>query len=573
MLTLPSRSQSTARSSRRLSNGSTRIECRGLTPAGGPGARRERAPPDGQRRDRHAGAGQQRRRRRRARPGGPAARSASAWRNSSPVCQRSAGCFSSARMIAAASGRGVSGRTRSIGDRPLGDVLGDDDAVGPPERRRARQHLVGHHAEGVEVAPAVDLLAGGLLGAHVGRRAHRHALARAAGAARRPAMARAMPKSASIARPVAWSSSTFSGLTSRWTTPARPAASSAAAMSATIRATVGRIEPPLAGEPLPEALALDLVHHVVEQSVGVRRRRGPRRCSGWRSRAMVRASARKRRPIDWCAASSGCTTLMATRRSSVVSVARKTTPIPPRPSSRSSRYCGSSTAWSAANRSRVGVVIVQPAKESGTDNIPHGREPSVGCVAQRKGCSPRGMGMFRVESMLTSDAYPLAPTPPEASVCPTSPIPPPPPSPPSSCRGSGPGWTPPATGCSPCCTATRSPTRCGRCGSGRWTRCWSRCTAAAPTRWTCWATWCGSFPSIPTVALVSQHDPGRHRDAAPARRVRGAAGGGRHLAGRLEPAPPGGGAAGHPRRRPDPGADPRARSPRRRRTHGCSWRP
>jgi len=52
------------------------------------------------------------------------------------------------------------------------------------------------------------------------------------------AIARAMPKSASMARPVARSSSTFSGLTSRCTTPAPPAASSAAATSATMRDAV-----------------------------------------------------------------------------------------------------------------------------------------------------------------------------------------------------------------------------------------------------------------------------------------------------------------------------------------------
>ena len=71
---------------------------------------------------------------------------------------------------------------------------------------------------------------------------------------------------------------------------------------------------------------------------------------GWRSRAMVRASARKRRTMEACAASSGWTTLIATRRSSVVSVARKTTPMPPRPSSRSSRYCGSSARLQGGER-------------------------------------------------------------------------------------------------------------------------------------------------------------------------------------------------------------------------------
>src|ERR687897_1623275 len=74
---------------------------------------------------------------------------------------------------------------------------------------------------------------------------------------------------------------------------------------------------------------------------------------GWRSRAMVRASARKRRTMEGCAASSGWTTLTATRRSRVVSVAKKTTPIPPRPSSRSSRYWGASVDCRLAKRSMV----------------------------------------------------------------------------------------------------------------------------------------------------------------------------------------------------------------------------
>ena len=181
MLTLPSRSQSTERSSRRLSNGSTSIECRGLTPAGGPlaaptspNARQHR-----QRRPRRprctAAAG--------ATPARPPARSpASAWRNSSPVCQRSAGLL----LQRAHDGRGKRARglrPQSLDRRrPLGDVLGHDDPVGPGERRPPGEHLVGDDAERVEIAPAVDLLAGGLLRAHVAGRAHRDALA-GAGAA------------------------------------------------------------------------------------------------------------------------------------------------------------------------------------------------------------------------------------------------------------------------------------------------------------------------------------------------------------------------------------------------------
>ncbi len=41
---------------------------------------------------------------------------------------------------------------------------------------RAGQHLVGHHAERVDVAARIERFAGELLGAHVGRRAEHHAL-------------------------------------------------------------------------------------------------------------------------------------------------------------------------------------------------------------------------------------------------------------------------------------------------------------------------------------------------------------------------------------------------------------
>ena len=58
-------------------------------------------------------------------------------------------------------------------DEPLGD---DRLRGGAGEGRLPGQHLVQHAAEAVEVAPAVHRgVAGGLLGAHVGRRADRHA--------------------------------------------------------------------------------------------------------------------------------------------------------------------------------------------------------------------------------------------------------------------------------------------------------------------------------------------------------------------------------------------------------------
>ena len=60
-------------------------------------------------------------------------------------------------------------RPRAVGPDPLDrhralrDVLGDHDPVGALEGRLAGQHLVGDDAEPVEVAPAIDLLAGRLL--------------------------------------------------------------------------------------------------------------------------------------------------------------------------------------------------------------------------------------------------------------------------------------------------------------------------------------------------------------------------------------------------------------------------
>jgi hypothetical protein len=69
--------------------------------------------------------------------------------------------------------------------RLLGHHLGDDGLRGAAgERRIAGEHLVGHHAKGVHVAPGGDrALAHGLLGRHVVRRAERHAGLGHAGAA------------------------------------------------------------------------------------------------------------------------------------------------------------------------------------------------------------------------------------------------------------------------------------------------------------------------------------------------------------------------------------------------------
>ena len=101
---------------------------------------------------------------------------ASASPNSFAEPQRSAGSFCSAVRIAASA---AGGTRRPLGPergRLLGEDLGDDGLrAGAGERRLAGEHLVGHGAERVHVAPGADLaLAHRLLGRHVGRRAERH---------------------------------------------------------------------------------------------------------------------------------------------------------------------------------------------------------------------------------------------------------------------------------------------------------------------------------------------------------------------------------------------------------------
>ena len=199
MLTLPSRIQSTARSSRRLSNGSTRIECRGLTPAGGPVA------PAGQ-----ADGRAQRGERDRRRPATTAVRR-SARRRQRPLAhhrlaQLLAGLPALGRLLLQRPHHRAGQRPRAVGPDPLdrrralGDVLGDHHPVGALERRMAREHLVGDDAERVEIAPAVHLLAGRLLRAHVARRADRDALPGAGGARPPPSPGRCRSRPAARGR-------------------------------------------------------------------------------------------------------------------------------------------------------------------------------------------------------------------------------------------------------------------------------------------------------------------------------------------------------------------------------------
>ena len=88
------------------------------------------------------------------------------------------------------------------------------------EGRAPGEHLVGHHAERIDVRAVVDVgVAGGLLGRHVRRSAERQPSDVSAGVLRvgRGATALATPKSVTTATPP--ESSTLSGLMSRCTTP------------------------------------------------------------------------------------------------------------------------------------------------------------------------------------------------------------------------------------------------------------------------------------------------------------------------------------------------------------------
>ena len=77
----------------------------------------------------------------------------------------------------------------------------------------------------------------------------------------------ATPKSMTIAwRP---ESITFSGLMSRWTTPARCATASASAISLRSRTASGTGKLARPRQAVPERLALDVGHDIVEEAVGV----------------------------------------------------------------------------------------------------------------------------------------------------------------------------------------------------------------------------------------------------------------------------------------------------------------
>ena len=105
------------------------------------------------------------------------ARGCSALANWATGLKRSAGVLASARWSAAATSAGTAGRSWVIGGGFADQVLVHDALDrGPGEGRLSRQHLVEHAAEGVEIAPPIEVaLAGGLFRAHVLHGADGHA--------------------------------------------------------------------------------------------------------------------------------------------------------------------------------------------------------------------------------------------------------------------------------------------------------------------------------------------------------------------------------------------------------------
>ena len=115
---------------------------------------------------------------------------------------------------------GTSGRAaRTDGAEPAACCAADRFPRRTLVRRPARQHLVEHAAERVDVGATVDGRPGALLRAHVRRRAGARTVGSVPRRTAAASIARAMPKSATMAWPSC--SRMFSGLMSRWTTPRR----------------------------------------------------------------------------------------------------------------------------------------------------------------------------------------------------------------------------------------------------------------------------------------------------------------------------------------------------------------
>ena len=164
-----------------------------------------------------------RRRRRWRRDGGDALGRRSADDTARRVAGRSIGAFASSRCDALARReRGTPcAQCRDVGGR-LDEALGDDRLHRRAgERRLAREHLVEHAAERVEIAAAVDrrspAACSGLM--YAGVPTIMPICVRSPTRSRVAARALPMPKSATTAWPSC--SRMFSGLMSRWTTPCR----------------------------------------------------------------------------------------------------------------------------------------------------------------------------------------------------------------------------------------------------------------------------------------------------------------------------------------------------------------
>ncbi len=142
------------------------------------------------------------------------------------------------------------------------------------------------------------------------------------------ASARASPKSATLTSPSA-ESSTFSGFTSRWTTPARCAAASACATgSHTARACAGVSRPRSRSSarrvrPRTSSITRKAVDPSTPASM-------TETTAGEAIRAAARASRSKRAAKSGSSASAGCMIFTATSRSSRRSVAVYTVAMPPR---------------------------------------------------------------------------------------------------------------------------------------------------------------------------------------------------------------------------------------------------
>ncbi len=122
--------------------------------------------------------------------------------------------------------------------------------------------------------------------------------------------------------------------------PSRAPARGRAAM----RRTSSGERRPLAPHSLGERLAMHVLHDDVDEPSPTSSE-SPELTGtmlGWLSRAVIRASRRNRSRCSSDDVNSYRSTLIATRRCNAMSRARNTTPMPPRPSSRTTWYCAPS---------------------------------------------------------------------------------------------------------------------------------------------------------------------------------------------------------------------------------------